>query len=395
MNTYSRPALSPSKGTGPLSQYSDAFTLCVEKTASTIATLADSPKSGAYADDGDYFSFEEGFFDIGNWTSSFFTGMALLAFESTGEIEFLRQTNRLSDFYHDKVTRRGRETMHDLGFLFSLYSVPLHRLTGCPAHRRTGLQAADMLAKRFSPRGGYLRAWGAMDEVETEYAGLAIIDCLMNLPLLFWASRETGNRFYADLAITHAHTTLRHFVRPDASVCHAFRFDIESEKPLRPDNYCGRAVESHWARGTAWAIYGFALAFRHSGERPFRDASLRLAKRFVALLDDEIVPVWDFSLPPGEPRLRDSSAAAIAVCGIDELLKHQSDSDLQRAAEELLTCLCSPAYLNSDLECGGILRQGEVGDGIGKAKSVYTSWGDYYFMEALARRVHGINPHWR
>lgn len=375
--------------------YLSAFALAVDKTRRNISRLAREPKSAAFAGDGNYFAFEEGFFEIGNWTSSFFTGMALLAFETTGDRAFLQQANQLSDAYREKITRYSRDTMHDLGFLFSLYSVSLHRLTGCPRHRRTGIIAADTLAKRFVPRGGFIQAWGPMDDLGTDYAGLAIIDCLMNLPLLFWASRETGNRFYADIATTHANTTLKHFVRADDSVCHAYRFEVDSGKPIGPDNYCGQAVNSHWARGTAWAIYGFALAFRHTGQSHFRAVALRLARRFVALLDDEIVPLWDFSLPPDDPKLRDSSAAAVAVCGLDELLVHHSDPALARAAESLLARLCAPKYLDFDLNCPGLLRDGEVGDGVGKAKNVYTSWGDYYFMEALARRVHGISPHWR
>jgi len=395
MNGLSLTTAVPRNRLASPSRYAQAYDVCVEKTRRTIVALADSPKSGAFAADGNYFAFEEGFFEIGNWTSSFFTGMALLALQSTKDLTFLQQINRLSDVYSEKITTHGRNTMHDLGFLFSLYSVPLHQLTGCPAHRRTGIHAADTLAKRFDVRGNYIQAWGPMDDVTTSYAGLAIIDCMMNLPLLFWASRETGNRFYAEIAIAHAETTLKHFIRPDDSVCHAFRFDLKTGKPVGPDNYCGHAVESHWARGTTWAIYGFALAYRHTGKRRFLDASLRLAKKFTALLDDEWVPVWDFKLPSDLPPLRDSSAAAIAVCAFDELLEHHTDPALAEVAEALLDRLCSPTYLDTDSNCLGVLREGEVGDGVGKAKSVYTSWGDYYFMEALARRVHGLSPHWR
>lgn len=377
-----------------------AFAVCAEKAARNIVKLADAPKSGAFAADGDYFSFREGFFEIGNWTSSFHTGMALLAYERSRDVSLLRQLNRLGGVYRDKVTRHRAETMHDLGFLYSLYSVPLFRLTGDLGHRETALLAADELAKRFIVRGGYIQAWGRMDERGTDYEALAIIDCMMNLPLLFWAARETGNDFYRDVAIRHADTTLAHFIRPDFSVGHAFRFKPGTGVPLRADNYCGHGVDTQWARGTAWAIYGFALAYRHTRDARYLDASRKIARKFLAQLDDEVVPVWDFRLSPGFQPLRDSSAAAIAVCSLQEVLVHApGETDLAAAADALLGALCT-RYLDATPSCGGVLRDAQVGEGTApgaalyRARNVYTSWGDYYFMESLARILHGQDTYW-
>lgn len=377
-----------------------AHALGVEKTRGNIVRLADRPISGAFAADGNYFGCPEGFFDIGNWTSSFFTGMALLAFEATRDPHFLAHASRLGGVYREKVTQRRMDTMHDLGFLYSLYSVALHRLTGDREHRATGLLAADELARRFDARGRYLRAWGRLDEPASDYAGLAIIDCMMNLPLLFWAARESGQAAYREIAVQHADTTRANFLRPDDSVAHAFRFDLASGAPARPANYCGYAVDSHWARGTAWAIYGFALAYRHTRNAAYLDTSARLANKFIGLLDAELVPLWDFRLPAGARQLRDSSAAAIAVCGLDELGTHRPDPVFATTASALLGRLCTTAYLDADPRCPGVLRAAEVGDGPGdvpgtiKAQSVYTSWGDYYFMEALSRRLHGVAGYW-
>lgn len=372
-----------------------AYALCVEKTRHNIVRLAERPISAAWAVDGNYFASPEGFFEIGNWTSSFFTGMSLLAFETTGERHFLQQANRLADVYREKVTTHRADTMHDLGFLYSLYSVALHRLDGNPDHRRTALLAADELAKRFNARGRYLQAWGRMDDHATDYAGLAIVDSLMNLPLLFWATRETGSQFYHEIALVHAETTRAHFLRADDSICHAFRFALATGQPLGPANYAGRAVDSHWARGTAWAIYGFALAYRHTHDAAHLEAATRLAHRFAALLDEELVPVWDFSTAEmNGDRLRDSSAAAIAVCGLDELTSHRPDAALTKLAEKLLTRLCSADYLDDSGRCPAVLRGAQVGDGLGRARNACASWGDYFFMEALARRVHGARSYW-
>lgn len=372
-----------------------AYAVCVDKTRRNIRRLADEPKSGAFAKDGNYFGFNEGFFEIGNWTSSFFTGMALLAFQSTRAPEFLEQVNRLSSAYREKVTTHVADTMHDLGFLYTLYSEGLYKLTGDKGHRETALLAAKALSRRFVPSGCYIQAWGRMDDPNTRYLGLAIIDCMMNLPLLFWAAEASGAGVYRDIAVQHANMTLNHFVRSDDSVCHAFRFNPTTGEPLRADNYCARTVDSQWARGTAWAFYGFAIAYRYTRDEKYLDAAARIGRRFANQFDEERVPVWDFLLPAGEPRLRDSSAAAIAVCGLDEILRHRPrEVALANAAESLLDRLCSSEYLDDRSDCPGVVKHAQIGDGVGKARAAYASWGDYFFMEALHRRLHGEVDFW-
>ncbi len=381
--------------TPPPADLDFALDVCLEKIRANIERLAAEPKSGAFAANGNYFAFDEGFFEISNWTSSFFTGMAALAYEKTRDEFFLLQCRRLAPHYRDKVFIHGMETMHDIGFLYSLYSVALYRLTGDAADRTVGLRAADELTKRFVARGGYIRAWGRMDETDTDYAGLAIIDCLMNLPLLFWATAETGLLRYREIAVRHAETVLANFIQPDDAVFHSYRFDAETGKPAQPDNYCGRTVHSDWARGTTWAIYGFVLLFGHTGARRYLDCSRRLAAKFIRNLDSEVVPVWDFKLPAGEKMLRDSSAAAIAASAFLELARHlPDDAELPAAAQRLLDRLSSEDYLNADAACPGVLRHGEVGDGVGRARSCYTSWGDYFFMEALMKQRRATIGYW-
>lgn len=363
-----------------------AFDLCARKTRKNILRLADDPKAAPWAEDGNYFNHPEGFFEIGNWTSSFFTGMALLAWQETEDEFFLQQVLRLAPHYREKVFTQYLDSHHDIGFLYSLYSVALYKLTGDKAHREVGLRAAEVLAQRFHPAGGFIRAWGRLDTAE--FDNMAIIDCLMNLPLLYWAFWESGENKYRDIAHRHANMVISNFVRADGSVYHAYRFDLKTGKPLHGDTYGGWAVESHWARGAAWAIYGFALSHTYTGKAEYREAALRVARKFIAELDEEIVPLWDFKLPDGARKIRDASAAAVAVCGLQELLKHQpDDTQLNNAARSLLDRLCSEDYLNFDDHCPGIQKSGQVGDGQGMAKNAYTSWGDYFLMEALAREM--------
>ena len=372
---------------------SHALDVCIAKIRSNIRSLADKPTTWALAIDGDYAAWNEGFYEIGNWTTSFFTGMAVIAFKQTGDRYFLEETTRLESFYEAKVGEHSADTMHDIGFLYSLYSIALYKVTGEAKHRELALKAAQVLADRFIPEGNYIRAWGRMDDHSSDYAGLAIIDCMMNLPLLYWASEETGDPRFKDIALRHSDTTLANFIRDDDSVYHSFRFD-RSGAPTGGDNYCGRAVESHWARGATWAIYGFAMGYRYTGDERYLDASLRLARKFIALLDEEIVPIWDFRLDAEAPFIRDSSAAAIAVCAFQELeALNAADASISSAKAALLERLCSSDYLDEDPGIKGVLKQGEVGDGVGKAKTAYTSWGDYYFMEALARES-GMAVNW-
>lgn len=366
---------------------SRAFDLCVRKTRRNIKDFADAPATWSWAVDGDYAQFKEGFFEIGNWTSSFFTGMALLAWQRTEEGFFLQQTLRLAPAYREKAMVRYLDMHHDAGFLYTLYSVALHKLTGDPEHRRVGIAAAEALRQRFNTRGNFIRAWGRLDT--DEQANMAIIDCMMNLPLLYWAARETGDQEFHDTAVRQADTTLKCFVRPDDSVCHAYRFDRKTGTPLGPDNFCGGGVDSHWARGTAWAIYGFALSYKYTRDARYLATAERLALKFISLLDKEVVPVWDFNLPSGKPPVRDSSALAIAICGFKELAKQGGqDSRFYHATRPLLLRLCSEDYLNCDENCRGVLKSA-YGD-----KVAYSSWGDYFLMEALARELFQFGGHW-
>jgi unsaturated chondroitin disaccharide hydrolase len=344
----------------------------VQKIRRTMPRLADAPKTCAFDPQGNYFAWPEGFFEIGNWTSSFFTGMSLLAFESTHEMDFLKQVNRMAGVYHDKVHRHGMDTMHDLGFLYSLYSVALWKITGSSEQRALGLKAAEELAKRYVPSGEYIRAWGRMDDQATEYA-----------------SQQTGNAFFHEIAVKHANTTAKYFVRPDDSVAHAYRFDARTGQ-AREDNYCGAAVGTHWARGTAWAIYGFTLAFTYTKDAAYIEIAQRLAKKFIAQLDAEVVPIWDFRRRPQDTAVRDASAASIAASAFYELSGHAPEGTLYREIADRLMDALIARYVDADLNIPGVVKNAQVGAG----KSAYTSWGDYYFMEALARRLFQMRTYW-
>lgn len=386
MNPISGSLEAPSISVDNPAGHKKALDLCIRKTRNNIKRLADEPKSAAWALDGNYFDFKEGFYEIGNWTSSFFTGMALIAWQETEDEYFCKQVQRLAPHYLEKVFTQHRNTHHDLGFLYSLYAVALYKLTRDDVQRQTGLRAAKVLAARFNEKCDFIRAWGHMDN--TEHDNMTIIDCLMNLPLLHWAAKESGDTQYHDIAVRHANMVLKYFIRPDGSLCHAYRFDLKTGRPLGPENFCGRSVDSYWARGAAWGIYGFALNYRYTRDEKYLAAALKLAKKFISELDREVVPVWDFRLPAGAPPVRDASAAVVAVCGFQELARHHAaDFDILTAKHKLLDRVCE-SYLDFNEACPGVLKSA-YGD-----QPAYSSWGDYFLMEALAGELSGFEGYW-
>jgi unsaturated chondroitin disaccharide hydrolase len=275
------------------------------------------------------------------------------------------------------------DTHHDLGFLYSLYSVAFYKLTGDKTHREVGLRAAELLALRFNAQGNFIRAWGRMDEIESSIGNekmrtddMAIIDCLMNLPLLYWASNETGDPKYRDIAVRHADMCLKCFVRPDYSTNNIYRFDPQTWQSLGDPN------STYWARGATWAIYGLALSYGYTRRKKYLEASVRLAKKFISQLDEAVIPWNDFHEASHPHRLRDASAGAIAVCGFQELAKHHvADAEILQVKNALLNRLCSDDYLDFNDACCGVQKRGQGG------KNGYTSWGDYYLMEALSREL--------
>jgi unsaturated chondroitin disaccharide hydrolase len=214
--------------------------------------------------------------------------------------------------------------------------------------------------------------------------GRMIVDCLMNLPLLFWASYETGDAKYADVALAHARTTLKYMVRADGTTFHTFFFDQATGTPIGGKTAQGYSDDSFWSRGQAWAIYGFALAADWTGDAGFLDAALRLAERFWSSLGYDLIPLWDFNLPPDAPHKRDSSAGAITACGMWKLAALTGDSSLRERAERLITRLIEACF-ESAPEAQGLLRDSSYNVNTGHAVEQFMPFGDYYFLEGLVK----------
>jgi unsaturated chondroitin disaccharide hydrolase len=327
------------------------------------------------------------------WTTSFRTGMLWLAWELTGDDEFKGAALvDAADF--ERRVRDGEDLdTHDLGFLYTLSTVAAWRLTGDERARAASVLAADHLMQRFLEPAGIIQAWG--DLTDPAQRGRTIIDSLMNMPLLTWAGEQTGDPRFADAVRRHTSQLRAHILREDDSTFHTFYWDAESGEPLRGATEQGASDESCWARGQAWGIYGFAMNYGATGDEQLLEASRRCAEYFLRHLPADDVPFWDLVYTDGSDAPRDSSAAAIAVCGLLELAALETDAgrsaEWTTRAHSILASLIDRYTPASPEDSDALLLHG-VYD-LPKANGVDegTLWGDYFFLEALMRIT---RPEW-
>ncbi|ANE45681.1 glucuronyl hydrolase [Paenibacillus swuensis] len=321
------------------------------------------------------------------WTSSFWTGMLWLAYEVTGDEKYRKVAEIQLESYKERVDGRIHTGTHDLGFLYTLSSVAGYKLTNSEEAKETGIKAADLLMERYFEKAGIIQAWGGADDPEN--GGRMIIDCCMNLPLLYWASEVTGDQKYADAAYTHVKMAEKYIIREDASSYHTFFMDIYTGEPKYGRTVQGYSDQSCWARGQAWGIYGFPLSYIYTGDNGLIDLAKKVANYFINRLPEDDVAYWDLVFTSG-PEERDSSSAAIAACGLLELAKHLPLTDpdkrlYENAAMSMVKSLADH-YTSVDVpESNGVLLHAVYAKPHDKGIDECNIWGDYYYFEALVR----------
>ncbi|MBN1562548.1 MAG: glycoside hydrolase family 88 protein, partial [Anaerolineae bacterium] len=319
-----------------------------------------------------------------NWLAGFWTGLLWLTYATTRD-ETTRNyaAARLASF-EKRLDDRVRIT-HDLGFLYTLSARAQWQLTGDDHARAVALRAADELAQRYRPAGKYIQAWDAIGDPTN--GGRIIVDTMMNLHLLFWASAQTGDMTYHNIARQHANSSAAYLVRDDYSTNHTFFFDQATGKPIGPQTHQGYSDDSLWARGQAWAIFGFATAAEWCPERRAHYLALseRLMQRWQTELSPDGVPLWDFRLPDDAPHYPDTSAGAIAASGMLRLAKQLAPDKAQQVRETATQLL--QAMIDHDLEtepdAQGLLRGGTYHAHKQWGVDEYFICGDYFFLEAL------------
>ncbi|MCI9095424.1 MAG: glycosyl hydrolase family 88 [Lachnospiraceae bacterium] len=314
------------------------------------------------------------------WTNGFWGGIMWLLYQDTGE-ERYQEIARISERKLEKCFDQYYGLHHDVGFMYLPTAVADYRLTGNEEGRRIGMHAANLLAGRFNPVGKFIRAWNQNEDNDTR--GWAIIDCLLNLSLLYWASEESGDPRFRQIAMMHADTVLANFVRPDGSVCHIVEFDPESGRMVKSYGGQGYGDGSSWTRGQGWAVYGFANSYTHTGKKEYLEAARKVADYCIANLPESgIIPV-DFRQPQ-EPAWEDSCAACVIACGLLEVARHVSDSEKEKYENAAVTILRAIADTRADWteNCDAIV-QNCTGAYHSPEHHFTMVYADYYFIEGL------------
>ena len=330
-----------------------------------------------------------------SWTTGLWTGQLWLAYELSDRAVFRAGAEAQLPSYAERLAERNDLATHDLGFIYTPSCVTAWRLTGNQAAGDCALQAANELMTRYLPKAGVIQAWGDLNDPTLR--GRMIIDCLMNLPLLYWASEMTGDAVYRQAAETHVLRAQQVLVRPDASTYHTYHFDPVSGDPLRGTTHQGFSDTSCWSRGQAWGIYGFALNHRYAPGLGLLDTALRLADYFLEHLPANGVAYWDLCFGEGSDEPWDSSASAIAVCGLFELCEQlpegEQRSHYHRAALRILHGLVSTCA-GRQPDATGLLLHGVYHKPEAMGVDEANQWGDYFYLEALARAGGPWTTHW-
>ena len=318
------------------------------------------------------------------WTNGFWGGIMWLMYQDTKD-ERYAEIARVSEKKLEKCFVDFYGLHHAVGFLYLPTAVADYKLTGNEDGKRLGMHAANLLAGRFNPVGGFIRAWNRTGEDDN--TGWAIVDCMMNISLLYWASEESGDPRFGQIARMHADTVLENFIRPDGSVCHIVEFNPETGSMVKSYGGQGYGEGSSWTRGQGWAVYGFANSYKNTGKKEYLDAAKRVAHYCMANLPESgIIPV-DFR-QPAEPAWEDSCGACVIACGLLEIAEHVPELEKNMYIGAAVKILKAIARNRADWgeDCDAIVQN---------CSAAYHSnyhhitmvYADYFFIEALYKLV--------
>jgi len=315
------------------------------------------------------------------WTSGFWPGILWILYDMTKDNKY----SKLAWDYDERIEQcftTQSNLHHDVGFQFLPTAVAKYKFIGDVDGKRRGYEAANFLAGRFNIKGQFIRAWN-QDKI-----GWSIIDSSMNISLLFWGTKVFGDPRYKHIAVAHADTVLEYFIREDGSVNHMVSFDSETGDFLEALGGQGNSKDSSWARGQAWALYGMANVYKYTGDKKYLYASQRVANYFLANLDKKDMCCWDFRIKDSIKEPRDTSAAACAASGMIELSKHLSQEAgnmYYKGAIKLLNSLTKNYSTLDRPDYEGILLGGTGHRPANKNVNVSLIYGDYFYVEALAK----------
>jgi unsaturated chondroitin disaccharide hydrolase len=370
--------------TSELKRTNQALDYCIAQLSKTIGTLHDPthiPRSIANGSTAWRFT---GYRD---WTSGFWPGILWYAYEHTHDTTWKKQAALYSAALFPLADTAAID--HDLGFQVFTSIGNGYRLTHDSIYRSILLRTADTLSKLFNPKVGAILSWPrAVPGVDWPLRHNTIMDNMINLELLFWASKNGGDKKLYDIAVKHAETTMRNHFRPDYTSYHVVIYDTATGQKIKGITHQGYSDSSMWARGQAWAIYGFTMVARETGETRFLDFAQKVTDVYLDRLPADLVPYWDFNAPGIPDAPRDASAAAVVAAALLQLSTLITDTSkanyYKMKAEAMLVSLSSEKYQSRQVNNAFLLHStghkpngGEI-----DASIIYA---DYYYMEALLR----------
>ncbi|MXV50099.1 glucuronyl hydrolase [Pedobacter sp. HMF7647] len=319
----------------------------------------------------------------GWWCSGFYPGTLLYLYQQNKDQALLTESERLLG---PLSKEQYNTSTHDLGFMMYCSFGNALKIAPKPEYKQILINSAKSLSTRFNPAVGCIKSW---DSKKTDF--LVIIDNMMNLELLFWATRETGDSSFYKIAVTHANTTMKNHFRPDYSSYHVINYNSETGGVQQKRTAQGYADESAWARGQAWGLYGYTVMYRETHDKKYLDQANHIAKFILGNpnLPKDKIPYWDFNAPNIPNALRDASAGAIMASALLELSQYVSAGDAGfyfKNAEQMLKTLSSDAYVAKQGTNGGFILEHSVGHLPQKSEvDVPLTYADYYFIEAAQR----------
>lgn len=341
---------------------------------------------------------ENGLFDRREhcfWTGGFWAGLSRLCYEISGENSFYLHADEVTEKIAEILRREGATLGHDIGMLLSPSAYAAYHLKQDKTMGDLVVEAAEILSTRFHEEGNYIQAWDVTPgHPETEdNAYRMIVDCLLNLPLLYRATELSGNPKYADIANRHAETARRYLVRQDGTTNHTFIF-YPNGQPKHPKTHQGHSNHSCWSRGQGWAIMGFALAYRFTKNLAFLKTAILCADAFLRLTEPNGIPKWDFDFKGKRGAPRDTSAAAIVGCGLMEIYDATGDEKWKNEAERIFLELTKNYSTFDSQREEGMIREATGFLPAGLDINISLVYGDYYYVELYARLIGVSRGYW-
>ena len=367
---------------GCKSPVQDAVNYCASQAARTLEIVPADDRMPNSVDSG---SLQWHFVAPGNWTCGFWPGELWYLFEATGEKQWEEAAMRFTEPIMPVAYQTPHS--HDVGFMVMPSIGHAYRLTGDGKYREALVSAADSLATLYNPRVGTILSWPGMVE-KMGWPHNTIIDNMLNLELLFWVAENCDRPDLYEIAFRHSETTMEHQFREDGSTCHVVVYDPETGEELAKHTHQGWKDESMWARGQAWAVYGFTMAYRFTRDDRFLRTAVRAAETYFSRLPEDGIPYWDFEA--GEQladQPKDASAAAIVASALLELQDYLPAAESRRfrkEAERTIRILSGAPYRAGE-QCSSFLLHSTGHKPRGSEVDASISYADYYYLESLVR----------